>query len=105
MFSGLMTRSLFYIIIISQIWLSIGSTCVHLLIPDCEIVEILGEEEKEKEKEIEKEIEKIHDSRVLIISSFKGNDEKSHQKSGFTSLGREHLKNTTPPPEFTSFFS
>lgn len=99
-----MTKALFYIIIISQIWLSIGSTLTHLASQDCDLVELIGEEEKEKEKEIEKEIEKIHDSSDYSKIEFDHTDESFAHLKYVDFLGRAHLQNTTPPPEHISFF-
>lgn len=98
-----MTRMLFYIIIISQIWLSIGSACAHLIAQDGELIELFGEEEKEKEKELEKEIEKINSSKEFKTIVFQGNTQLINQSSSTKVIGRAHLQNATPPPEYISF--
>jgi len=100
-----MNKTLFYIIIISQIWLGIGSTFVHLVSQDCEFIELIGEEEREKEKEIEKEIEKINESLKVIVSILKEHIAGSTKINALKFLGRAHLENTTPPPEGLSFIS
>lgn len=100
-----MTKTLFYIIVFSQIWLSIGSTFAHLVTQDIEYVELIGEEEKEKEKELEKEIEKIHNSAYHHESSSVDICESIALISKLNSLGRVHLQNNTPPPEDVTFFS
>jgi len=100
-----MTKTLFYIIIISQIWLSIGSSFVHLISQECDLIELIGEEEKEKEKEIEKELEKIHDKSQYIVETFKEVVQASIHNNSIDFLGSTHLEINTPPPERSSFLS
>lgn len=94
-----MRKILFYIIIISQSWLTLGTFCVQLINPDHELVEIFNEEEqKEKEKELETEEQKIknydgHNLEEALVSQI------SRYIQEYTILlGRNHVQDFTPPP-------
>lgn len=100
-----MTRNLFYIIIISQVWLSIGPICAHLVNHDFEVVELFGEEEREKEIEIEKEIEKINQDRLSTFSELNALKTSKSHSNCLSFQGPEYPQITTPPPEYFSFLS
>ncbi len=96
-----MTKTLFYIIVFSQIWLSIGSTFAHLVSQDIEYVEMIGDEEKE----LEKEIEKIQQTTYYSVFNDSAINELGALLSNLDTQGRVHLQNNTPPPEDILFFS
>lgn len=91
----------FYIILISQSWLTIGTFCAHICLPDHELIEIFSEEEKsEKEKELEEGQEKVKNyenqkEEIALEKLLFG-----HIIDYTHIIGRAHNEDTTPPPEF-----
>lgn len=94
-----MNKIFFYIIIISQSWLSIGTFCAHIINPDHILVEIFGEEEKnEKEIETEKEVEKINQSQDIYNMSQNLFSLQTRDIEYPLLAGRNHTEVHTPPP-------
>lgn len=95
-----MKKPFFYIILISQTWLTIGTLCTHIINPNHELTEIFNEEEKnEKEKEIEKELEKINQNQKINCQANKLSLVNLSNIIHPILTGRFHSDNFTPPPE------
>ena len=77
--------------------------CASLLTQDHEIIELVGEEEKEKEIEIEKELEQIKHVKDIASSARIKIQNSINLADYLVFQGRDHLQNNTPPPESVSF--
>ncbi len=96
-----MNKFFFYIIIISQSWLALGTFCAHILNPDHGLIEFVNEEEKnEKEKEIEQEEKKINSNENLANCHLFNAQVQRKNRNNPIFVGRNHHDDFTPPPEF-----